>query len=278
MVFYPYPFLACPNGIPSVDDLSFTPENYNKLFANIHRMQFNASLHILIDPFSSSINLDPTSLDVNIQGSGPLTRELESSGDLLLTGETPILNSQKKCLFPGEAPVFSGGGNSVSIEIDTGKCFKNGGLIFPSIFLFLGGQGSNQIGEFLLGNVDFQPFGPIPIYVQDLPSDALLAIADGSIIVTQTYDMLGVSPRFARVGDQVTIRPLNDPTTGIPFVFDGLEEVQDVYFGPFKVDAIISSSQISFTIPQNARTDYITFISYSPKYNKWRSTYLVTII
>ena len=194
-------------------------------------------------------------------------RVVEVIGKLGLTGEEINIRSIPSALI--DYPVHSIYGGTASFRIDFGRSLCLGALICPYIDIrFSNGFGSTESGP-IVGGVDFDKYGVIPIRASPSAADFSLRNAGGRISISERYSSLRPSQRFARPGERIKFiatQPLKH-----------LSDYDTAFFGTESTSASATEEHIIVTVPRYAQSGPVRFTSTEPQFDTFLSYDEITI-
>jgi hypothetical protein len=261
-MFYSHPFESLSSSTSfERRPITLSAENFNALFCNIHSFDYSISSqaidtypNYLVGGITDAVNALNAENDRNSTGFethvGVLTRKI-------------IDNTQEEDVdVIGQSPVFTNG----LITIDMSRAIRVESLYAPKIEITFSNGFSSLLDGYEVGAITFGSFGQIPI-----SSNGEFGVAQGSISPRAYYDTLHISPLKTKINTTVRVSVTNAN-------FQGLSAFTDVRIGAAKcLNVVATESELTFTVPPYAKTDYITFLSYNP-FNKFRSVYPLTIL
>lgn len=276
MIFSKYPF-SCGNSNADIFDLEQSSvgidgESLNDIFFNVRNLTVNISVESFGDPLEafleaggadggaigalSGLGAANAALGGSASGAGVTTRQIKASGGLNSDGSAlPASKAPTTC---GEYPVHTFSSGGVSFIMDLGFIYSAAGIYYPKISIQLSNGVTNTAGSYI-GSVIFDRFGAVPL-LSDGSISVLSIAAFGSITINERYDSLQMSPIGGNAGTVVTLSPINAEQ------FSGFKDVTSVFINDvpitnFSIGGTPTQQTIQVTIPQGARSGFITFLT-----------------
>lgn len=183
--------------------------------------------------------LNTINTSTNISAIGACYRKILPVGLLKQDGSLPLLSQTPNTIL--DYPIFDIG----ILKINFGESKYRDGLFYPRIELNMGADfGFNGI---LIGGIDFEGYGFIPIYTS---IDILQRpFAFGSVRIKNRYSDIKSSSR--------NLAPGSSFRATYPLDFD-LSDYKYIYFGGVRKDLNAFGGLISVQIPENAKPGLVS--------------------
>lgn len=242
--------------------IGLTVEKYMDLFSDVKR--FSVSLFSLVDSSltagisASNINEalnainDSSGSSSSNSGAGSTNRQIKALG-LMNADGSDLTESQRPsatCNYPRHT--YTNG--QTSITIDFGRSLFYDGLLYPYFEVTFANGTSNLAVGAIIGGVDFEGYGQIPIYSGSV-STLNFVYAFGSLSVEERYSSLISSVVDIGRNSSVTLN-----ANGL----SNLSNYTKAYFGAFESTAIGNNQNIIISAPDSAFSGPIRIESLDP--------------
>lgn len=232
-------------------------ENYRLLYYSIHSFQisiFSIITNLVPDDTNTVIltQSETTTIGGQAKRRIHLIGELNENGSDLAEDQKPYVNR--------DYPAFVGGSGGGIVSINFGRTIFYNELYYPEIYIQMSND-VNSIGGTLIGSVNLEDFGEIPMY----RNSGFEGVAVGSITIKERYDT-----HFGAGGGLITIRNLSSETN------DFINEIDNIYLNNKQCDFSIANGQVLVSIPDGARSG--SFLAESlGRYNYYRFPFIVKV-
>lgn len=218
--------------------VGFSLEEFCWLFSRVRSLSYSVSS---IDGQTNS----PVGSSIDAADAlAALIAATSSQGEISVKATIERFLEDKEGNLSVESPVWRG----LNMEIDLGRSVSYFGLYYPWIRIFAGSVNSFS-PRVNCGAVQFLSKS-IPLY-----ADSDSTVAAGKITVSSTYDDIRLSSLQNR--------------TAIFTSSTSFSKYNSAYLGPVKCNVSAGTLSLSISIPLNAKSGHIRFVSSGPPYDSF---------